>query len=164
MQEKNYSDEFFEKEEPVISTTIDEQKETNEDHLYDEVQFPSLLVRIKALFVDFVFILILFSLASVIIRNTGAVPTWVRVMIFVFAFYLYDPLLITLFGGTIGHHMMKVGIRKVNHPDRKINLLQASIRFVIKYLLGWISFVTITGNKKRRAIHDIASGSIVLYK
>ena len=36
------------------------------------------------------------------------------------------------------------------------------IRYPVKLLLGWISFLTINSNPKRRAIHDLASGSVMI--
>jgi uncharacterized RDD family membrane protein YckC len=40
----------------------------------------------------------------------------------------------------------------------------ALLRFAIKSMLGFISLFAISSNKDRKAIHDIASGSIVLYR
>ena len=114
--------------------------------------------------VDVLIILIIFSTASVLMSSVEETPDWVRGLIFIFSIYLYEPIFITLFGGTIGHHLLKVSIRKVSAPNKKVNIFQASFRFLIKYLLGWISFLTITANQEKRAIHDIISGSIVLFK
>jgi hypothetical protein len=33
---------------------------------------------------------------------------------------------------------------------------------MLRYTLGWISLLTISGNSEKRAIHDMAGGSIVL--
>ncbi|MEM9857308.1 MAG: RDD family protein [Bacteroidota bacterium] len=131
---------------------------------YADYSFPNLLTRVKALVVDLIIILIIFSLASVIIGEIGDAPNWVRGSIFVFSLYRYEPIFLTLFGGTIGHQLVKVKIRRLNDPSRKINILHASIRFITKYLLGWVSFITITSNKRKRGIHDMTAGSIVLNK
>ena len=139
-------------------------KEQNSDDPYRDMIFPSLVTRVKALMIDLVVILCIFSLASLIIDKFDQTPIFVRVLIFIFCIYLYEPLLITLYGGTIGHHLVKIGIRKVNHPEKKINLLQASVRFITKYIFGWLSFITVTFNRRKRAIHDMVSRSIVLYK
>ena len=45
---------------------------------------------------------------------------------------------------------------------KKINILQALIRYILKVGLGWISFLTIHSNKERRAIHDFAAGSVMI--
>jgi hypothetical protein len=38
----------------------------------------------------------------------------------------------------------------------------ALIRFLVKGLLGWLSFLTVTGSTRKRAIHDLLGGSIVM--
>lgn len=140
------------------------EKKSDEDDPFKGVIFPSLLARVKALVIDAIVLLILFSLASVLIDKFEQTPTYVRVFIFVFAFYIYEPLFVALFAGTIGHHVLGVNVKRINDPERKINALQAIVRFITKYLLGWISFLTLIGNKRKRAIHDLSSGSIVLFK
>jgi uncharacterized RDD family membrane protein YckC len=152
-------------EQNSVWTNIEDKiQEENEKDLYEDTVFPNLLTRVKALMIDVIVILVIFSMASIIIGAIGEVPSWIRGLIFIFSLYLYEPILITLFGGTVGHHVLKVNIKKLKNPELKLNIFQASLRFITKYLLGWLSFLTITGNKRRRAIHDMTSGSIVLYK
>jgi uncharacterized RDD family membrane protein YckC len=67
-------------------------------------------------------------------------------------------------GCTLGNYLMKIRVKRFADNKRKINLLQAYIRFVVKVLLGWISFLTINSNKERRAIHDFVAGSVMLEK
>jgi uncharacterized RDD family membrane protein YckC len=129
---------------------------------YDSTMFPSLVSRIKALFVDVVIILIIFTATTLFIDSFGEIPSFVRGFILIFMLYLYDPLLTSLTGSTLGHKLMNLKVRRYDEPDRKISLGQAFGRFFIKGLLGWISFLTVTGNPRKRAIHDIASGSIML--
>ncbi len=147
----------------LVANTFDKSK-SNAEYLYDNIIYPNLLTRVKALFVDFIVILIIFSITSLVIGKIGGAPNWVRGFILVFSLYLYEPVLISSFGGTVGHHLVKIRIKRMSNPDKKLNIFQASLRFIVKYLLGVISFLTITGNKKKRAIHDMASGSIVTYK
>ena len=164
MEEQNKTIDFLKPEEIPGIQTVRERKEMLYDQLYGDTIFPSLVTRVKAVMVDFIIILIIFSVASVLIDKIGETPTWVRVVIFVFCIYIYDPLLITLAGGTIGHHIMGIRVKKVKQPAKNINMLQASIRLIVKFTLGWLSFLTVTGSKRKRAIHDMASGSIVVYK
>jgi uncharacterized RDD family membrane protein YckC len=105
----------------------------------------------------------IFSIASILIDKIDEFPTWLRVAIFVFCLYIYDPLLIAQAGGTIGHHILGIRVKKVKQPEKNLNMLQASIRFITKLTLGWLSFLTVTGSKRKLAIHDMASGSIVVY-
>jgi len=129
---------------------------------YDGAVFPSLVTRIKALFIDVVIMLIIFTGTTLFIDAFGDIPSFAKGFILIFMFYLYDPILTSFTGSTLGHKMMKLKVRKYNDPERRISLGQAFLRFITKGLLGWISFLTVTGNKRKRAIHDIASGSIIL--
>lgn len=67
-------------------------------------------------------------------------------------------------GSTLGNYLMKIKVRDNLNTIKRINLLQSYIRFVLKFLLGWVSFLTIHGNKQRRAIHDFAAGSVMIEK
>lgn len=123
---------------------------------------PSLVDRIKALFIDAIIMLIIFTATTLFIDSFGDMPGALKGFILIFMLYLYDPVLTALTGSTLGHKMMKLKVRKYNEPDRNISLPQAFLRFLIKGSLGWVSFLTVTGNKNKRAIHDLASGSIIL--
>lgn len=169
MEKENKPVDFFEQKDVLGQNTPTfnsnkQNAETEYKDPYKDVIFPTLLTRVKALMIDVVVILGIFSIASLVIGEFDGAPNFVRGLIFVFSLYLYEPIFISIFGGTIGHNILKVKIRKINHQDKKLNIFQASLRFVTKYLLGWISFLTITANKRKRGIHDMTSGSIVLYK
>lgn len=66
------------------------------------------------------------------------------------------------FGATIGNDKMKIRVRSVANPEKRINLFLAIIRFIFKILLGWLSFITFFTSSRNRAIHDIVSGSVVI--
>lgn len=140
------------------------QLERNEalETKYDDVTFPSLLVRIKALFIDLVIVLVIFTTTAILIDTFGEVHSFVKGFILIFMLYLYDPVLTSLSGSTLGHKAMNLKVRRYGQPERKISLGQAFLRFFVKASLGWISFLTVTGNNRKRAIHDLASGSIML--
>jgi uncharacterized RDD family membrane protein YckC len=42
------------------------------------------------------------------------------------------------------------------------SILQAYFRYLLKVFLGWISFLTASFNPGKRAIHDLATGSIMV--
>jgi uncharacterized RDD family membrane protein YckC len=131
---------------------------------YNLSQLPSLVVRIKAFFVDLLILLLVFATVSILIDMIDNVPSILKGFIAVFMLYLYDPILTAFTGGTIGHKLMKLKIKQLQDPEKNISLLAALLRFLIKGMLGWISFFTVTGNANKRAIHDLASGSITLKK
>ncbi len=49
-----------------------------------------------------------------------------------------------------------------NFISERITILQSYIRFIVKGLLGWLSFVTIHFNGEHRAIHDFAGSSVMI--
>jgi uncharacterized RDD family membrane protein YckC len=140
------------------------QLERNEvlEAKYDDITFPSLVVRIKALFIDLVIVLVIFTTTALVIDTLGEIHSFVKGFILIFMLYLYDPILTSLSGSTLGHKAMNLKVRRYRDPERKISLGQALLRFFVKGSLGWISFLTVTGNSRKRAIHDLASGSIML--
>jgi uncharacterized RDD family membrane protein YckC len=56
---------------------------------------------------------------------------------------------------------MGIRVRTVSKIER-ISLVQAYLRIVVKIFLGFISLFSIIFSEKKRAIHDFASGSIVV--
>jgi uncharacterized RDD family membrane protein YckC len=125
------------------------------------MSYPELKDRIQSTFIDFILIMILLFVSASIIDKYEHVPDWVRIAIFVGLFVVYEPLFITL-GCTPGNYFKGIRVRKFSNTDKKINILQAFIRYPIKFVLGWVSFLTISSNPQRRAIHDLAAGSVMI--
>lgn len=92
-----------------------------------------------------------------------SVPNYLRIFIVLLPIFLFEPLLVTLTGGSPGHHLFKIKIRATSE-DKKLPILKSIIRFVVKALLGFISLTLILFTKKHQALHDIASDSIVVLK
>lgn len=124
--------------------------------------YPGLFTRVKAAVVDNVLVFVLIMLASEVLSDFDSVATWVRILVFVFIFVLYEPLFISAFGMTIGHNLLKIKVQKDKPGGGNINIFLAIVRFLIKYALGWVSLLTIMGNEKRKAIHDLAINTIVV--
>lgn len=117
--------------------------------------------RVQSTFIDTILIVILmFVLASVLDRY-GDVPTWIRIVLFIGLWGMYEPLCTTL-GATLGNYIKGIRVRKVGSNSKRVNFLQAVARYLLKLTLGWISFLTIHSNKERRAIHDLAVGSVMI--
>lgn len=60
---------------------------------------------------------------------------------------------------------MIMGLRVKNESNEEKNILfhKAILRYLVKSSLGWISLLTVSGNKKKKAIHDKVAGSVVIY-
>ena len=72
----------------------------------------------------------------------------------------YEPFL-TTYAATVGQVVMRFRVRTFEGLNR-IGLAQAYGRFVIKYLLGIVSFLTMPARDDRRAIHDLVTETIVI--
>lgn len=131
-----------------------------------EKRYPDLKTRIQSTFIDtFLMIGLMFFAATMLekINPSQDEDGWIRAVIFISIWGIYEPVSMVA-GCTLGNYLMKIRVRKFSDDNKKINLLQAYVRFAVKILFGWISFVTIHGNKERRAIHDFAAGSVMIEK
>ncbi|OSZ78984.1 hypothetical protein CAP35_12260 [Chitinophagaceae bacterium IBVUCB1] len=125
-----------------------------------EEQYPQLVDRLQSTFIDMMVIIILMFVFTGIMDCLENAPEWVtRAMIA--CLFLYEPVC-TALGCTLGNYIKKIRVRSTNDTTRRINLVQAISRYFFKLLLGWVSFLTIHSNPKRRAIHDMISGSVMI--
>jgi uncharacterized RDD family membrane protein YckC len=72
---------------------------------------------------------------------------------------LYEPLL-TRYLCTPGQLLMSIRVRTEPGIER-VPVLRTVVRLVVKYLLGFISFVFMPAHREKRALHDLAAGAIV---
>ena len=131
-----------------------------------EKKYPDLKTRIQSTFIDGILMIVLMFAAAWVfdkVSNSENEDGWVRALVFIGIWIIYEPLFMT-FGGTLGNYMMGIRVRKEKDTTKKINLFQALLRFVVKFFLGWVSFLTIHTNVERRALHDFAAGSVVIEK
>jgi len=132
-------------------------EETKQDN------FPPLIKRFQSLIIDQLFIVVCMIAFSILLANTNNESTSaLRGFLLFGLFLLYEPLSMT-FGCSIGNYITGIRVRKFDDQERRINIIQAYLRFIVKIFLGIISFLTVTSNKYKRAIHDIAAGSIMIY-
>lgn len=126
-----------------------------------EVEFPTLLERIQSTFIDTLVIMAAMFAIAVVLKEFELIPDWVRITLFLAIWLVYEPLSTTL-GGTLGNYLKGIRVRSNNDYHHKINFLQALVRYLIKITLGWISFLFIHSNDSRRALHDLAAGSVMV--
>ena len=151
-------------ESPLIFIPSEEVTEKPQKIDYSKVYvLPTIKARYTSMLID-VLIIVLISLAiSSLPSVVGKVPGFVKGILFIIVVLLYEPILITS-GTTIGQFIMNLRVRSFKNPDQKLTFHMAVLRTILKILLGWLSFVTVTFNVNRRAIHDFASGSIMISK
>ncbi len=128
------------------------------------VTYAAIQDRIKAAVIDSIIIILALFITSEVFALFDSVPNYIKIIASIIIFILYDPLLTSMKGGTIGHTLSKITVRKEDKLEENISFPSALIRFILKVLLGWISLISISGNEKKKAIHDYAANSIVIKK
>ncbi|MFC5282794.1 RDD family protein [Pedobacter alpinus] len=126
------------------------------------VEYPGVAKRVKALFTDMLLIILFMMLFTTLFAQFETVADEARIIAIVFIFLLYDPLFTSFTGATIGQRLFGLRVRDEQQPTKNINFFKALVRFLIKAFLGWISLLTVKGNEKRKAMHDMAVGSVVV--
>jgi len=112
---------------------------------------------------DQVVIIFLLLISSSIIEANPNMPRFVNIGLFSLLF-IYDPLTTSLFGGTIGHYMVGIRVKRQENDTRNILFPMAVLRMIVKYVLGIFSFISMSMGGRSLAIHDYVSGSVVVYK
>lgn len=124
--------------------------------------YPPVLLRAKAAIIDVIIMIVMMLAVSDIFSNMENVPNYYKMIAFVGIYLLYDPLFISLKGATIGHQICKIKVQRLDN-GKNINLIQAIIRFVMKSILGIVSFFTVSQNQNGQAIHDGVVNSVVVF-
>ena len=120
------------------------------------MKYPNVLRRYLATVLDlFAWWCLIYAMSRVpSITQHGALA------LFGLSFLLYEPLL-TTYACTLGQAIMGIRVRTQEGLQR-VSLDQAYGRVTVKYLLGTISLLTIPARADRRAIHDLATNTIVI--
>lgn len=134
---------------------------TSERPLVNTTDYPSLSDRVQSTFIDGIFIIIMMFFCASILDKFENAPDWIRIVLFFGLWAIYEPLC-TTFGFTLGNLIKGIRVRKFEDTKRRIHFFQAFFRYFIKFLLGWMSFITMHTNPKKRAIHDFAAGSVMI--
>ena len=122
--------------------------------------YPDIISRVKAVLIDALVLILLMYLATLLLAYFEDPKASVRIAVLVFIIVLYDPLFTSIWGGTIGHIINGLRVTRLTDPEKNILFPLAVLRFILKTALGWISLLSVTGDDKKRAIHDIAIGSL----
>jgi len=125
--------------------------------------YPGVFDRVKAIMTDSIVIVVFMVIASYIFSLFESVPDYSRIIAFVFIFLLYDPLFTSTFGGTIGHMILGIRVKRESNEQKNILFPLAILRYIVKAFLGVISLLTVSSNEKNKAIHDYLVGSVVVY-
>lgn len=128
----------------------------------NEIKYAELMDRVKATFTDMIVYVGLMFLITNIFSTIENVPTSARILAFIGIFGLYEPLFVSLFGGTIGHYTNGLRVKRDDNTQKNIAFPLAIVRYVVKMFLGIISLFTISSNLQNKAIHDTIVKSVVV--
>lgn len=127
------------------------------------MSYPVVMLRLKALLLDSTLLgILVMALVMVAIKFAGDNRALKTVIILVPSI-LFEPILIWLTGGSIGHHY--AGIKVVSGKSGKnLFVVNGVLRFLTKSLLGVVSLASMLITKRHQSLHDVVSGSVVIFK
>ena len=123
--------------------------------------YPTVFRRYLGSLIDGLLVLGAIIAGGLLVADLGPQFTWLRVTWLGFVLLGYEPLFTSL-SATVGQRIMGFRVRRQSDPTRRIPILAAYLRYVVKLFLGMISFFTMSFSRQQRAIHDIAAGSVVI--
>ena len=117
--------------------------------------------RLQAVLIDWMIFLILTAAALAIAtamqsNNVGRILGFTFVAILL----LYEPVLVPLTGGTVGHYLCNLRVID-DRTGGNISVLKAAARALIKSVLGVYSFITMGTTLRHQALHDVLTRSTV---
>jgi uncharacterized RDD family membrane protein YckC len=118
--------------------------------------------RLRAVLLDALVIASIFYIGALVVHSL-AVSDGMRPIfwgVVVLCILLYEPLLVAMTGGTLGHRFTNLRVVD-NQTNGNVRFPKALARAIIKDLLGWFSFVTMTVARRHQALHDIFTKSTV---
>jgi uncharacterized RDD family membrane protein YckC len=117
--------------------------------------------RLRALYIDAIIMMVV-GFGVLFVAVTLRSDNIARVLGFtiVVSWLLYEPLLVSFAGGTIGHR--RTNLRIVDDRTQgNVGLLKSFARTIIKAALGWVSFITMLTTRRSQAMHDLLTRSTV---
>jgi hypothetical protein len=79
---------------------------------------------------------------------------------FVAGFFLYEPVLVSRAGGTVGHYLSNLRVID-DRGHGNVSFSKAVARVLIKAVLGWYSFISMAAARRHQAVHDLLTRSTV---
>jgi uncharacterized RDD family membrane protein YckC len=127
------------------------------------VAYPRLIKRVRAVLIDSVLVPVA-AFGMLILGDTlGVSHPFGKVMLILVPILILEPGLVAFTGGTVGHHLLRIRVTRTD-STRNINIFAATVRFVVKLLLGWLSFIFVLTTAKHQAVHDLIARSVVVHK
>ena len=127
------------------------------------VYYPRLVKRVRAVLIDSVVVPVIAVATLIAGHALGVTEFFGRVLLVAVPVFILEPGLVAFTGGTIGHHLVGLRVRRLSGAGN-IDIFAATIRAVVKFALGWLSFIFVLTTERHQAIHDLVAGSIVVHR
>jgi uncharacterized RDD family membrane protein YckC len=127
----------------------------------DTPQYARFVRRFRGIVIDWIVMLIVLFGALLIASVVGAdhVARVLGIAV-VLTLLLYEPIMVSTTGSTIGHYFANLRVVDERHHGN-VSFLKAVVRLLIKTVLGWYSFVTMAATRRNQALHDKLTASTV---
>ena len=117
--------------------------------------------RVRAFVIDWIIVILLmvaalFDAVSANLDHIGCILGFT----FLGVWLLYEPLLVTLTGSTIGHYVCNLRVVD-DRTHGNVDFLKAVVRLVIKFVFGILSFIAMANASRNQAMHDLMTRSTV---
>ena len=126
-----------------------------------DVAYPTLKERYLSTLIDLVVLAVFVVVLTVSLQGSGRAVTVIRVALGFLVIVNYEPVL-TSKACTIGQAIVGIRVRSFRDRRQRVSLGRAYLRMIVKLVLGVYSFFAMGFNRERRAVHDFASGTVVL--
>lgn len=126
-----------------------------------EVFYPRLVRRVRAHLIDEMVVLAVIAAWLALLPWLQETSPAQRILALIGLLLLAEPCLVSWTGGTIGHHVMRLRIRDAR-TQRNLGLIRATLRAVLRLMLGWLSLLFILVTRRRQALHDVLLNSVVV--
>lgn len=125
--------------------------------------YPRLIRRVRAVLVDSVILIALvvvwlFTLPLVADSHPAA-----KIGPLALAIVFVEPVMVSLTGGTPGHHLMGLKIQSAG-SGRRIGILRATVRALLRGIVGWLSFALVLTTRRHQALHDLVVRTVVVLR
>ncbi len=129
----------------------------------NRVIYPALTLRVRAAMWDGLLYGIMLYLLSLPIGLLPEQQTALRAALVVGPVALFEPLMLALTGGTLGHHFFGIKVVRAD-GEGNLPLLRAFLRFCVRFIVGIPSLLFMLATRRRQAAHDVIVESLVLFK
>lgn len=129
--------------------------------LPSQAQYARFSRRLRGMFVDWVLaMVVIFGAIMIAVAVGNEIFSRILAFVVVLSLVLYEPLLVSRTGGTLGHWYTNLRVVD-DRTGGNLSLRIAFIRAGIKAFLGVYSFVIMTATRRNQALHDLLTYSTV---